>query len=212
MLRLLPIKKKIRIKLRIKRISRKNINNNNVLKNRLKKRRNDFPPRPKPQQWMTLMEGNYTKKIGAGCWNGYGGGIEPEDKNLVESLSREIKEECGVEINTKATEKIAIVDFHNQKSDGEVFVCKVHIFFVREWEGTPRESAEMATPTEFEINNLPLEKMMPADREWVPLVLEGNKIIAEYHYGPFQKELNGESKIKFVENFPEEISREFKIH
>jgi len=146
-----------------------------------------------------------TKKIGVGYWNGYGGGIEPEDKNEIECLSREVQEECGVKISKESVEKVAIIDFHNTKSDGEVFVCKVHIFLIREWDGEPKESDEMITPTKFEINKLPTENMMPADKEWLPLVLEGKKLIAEYYYGPFQKELTGKSKIKFVENFPQEL-------
>jgi len=153
-----------------------------------------------------------TKKIGAGCWNGYGGGVEPIDKNLIESLKRELEEECGVQISEKATEKVAIIDFHNTLSSGEVFVCKVHIFLIREWEGIPKESDEMATPTKFKIDNLPISEMMPADKEWAPLVLSGKKIIAEYHYGPFQKELIRAGRIEIVKNFPEEISKEFKIH
>jgi len=153
-----------------------------------------------------------TRNIGKDCWNGYGGGVEKEDKNLVESLKREVLQEGKVEISEKTVEKVAIINFHNTKSDGEIFVCKVHIFFIKDWEGIPQESEEMVTPTNFEINDLPLENMMPADKEWLPLVLEGKKLIAEYYYGPFQKELNGESKIKFVENFPVENPREFKIH
>lgn len=158
--------------------------------------------------WLAIK----TQKIGEGYWNGYGGGIEPEDKNLIDSLEREIKEECGVKISKETVEKVAIIDFHNTKSDGKIFVCKVYIFFIKEWEGEPKESKEMKTPTKFEINNLPFENMMPADKEWLPLVLEGKKIIAEYYYSPFQKELTGESKIKLVKNFLEENKKEFKIH
>jgi 8-oxo-dGTP pyrophosphatase MutT (NUDIX family) len=157
--------------------------------------------------WLAMK----TDKIGKGCWNGYGGGIEPKDKNIIRSLKREILEECNVQISEQSTEKMAEINFHNTKSNGETFVCKVHVFFIKEWEGEPQRSDEMDTPTSFEINNLPLGKMMPADEEWLPLVLEGKKLIAEYYYGPFQKELNGESKIKIVTNSPEEISREFKI-
>lgn len=151
-----------------------------------------------------------TRNIGKGCWNGYGGGVELEDKNLVECLKIETKTECKVEI--KGVEKVAIIDFHNTKTDGETFVCKVHIFWIKDWEGIPQESEEMATPTLFEINNLPLEKMMPADKEWLPLVLAGKKLIAEYFYGPFQKELTKERKIRLVKSFSGEHSKEFRMH
>lgn len=158
--------------------------------------------------WLAIK----TRNIGQGRWNGYGGGVEPEDKNIIECLKREIKKECGVKISEKEIEKVAIIDFYNTKSDGETFVCKVHVFFVKDWEGELKESEEMATPTIFEINNLPLENMMPADKEWLPLVLEGKKLIAEYYYGPFQKELIRDGKIGIVKYLPGENSKEFKIH
>ena len=153
-----------------------------------------------------------TRKIGQGLWNGYGGGVEPEDKNLVESLKREVRQECGVEIAEATTEKVAVIDFQNTKDNGETYIVKVHIFFIKDWQGEPKESEEMTTPTLFEINNLPTEKMMPADREWLPLVFGGKKLIAEYYYGPFQKELIKERKLKIVTEFPKEHSGEFKIH
>lgn len=43
--------------------------------------------------------------------------------------------------------------------------------------------------------------MMPADRFWVPEILVGKKIIAEAHYGPFQKQLLKEVKINYVDKF-----------
>jgi len=158
--------------------------------------------------WLAIK----TRNIGQGLWNGYGGGMEPEDKNIIDCLKREVKAECEVEISEKTIEKVAIIDFHNTKSDGEIFVCKVHVFLIKDWEGEPKESEEMANPTNFEINNLPLENMMPADKEWLPLVLEGKKLIAEYYYGPFQRELIKEGKIKVVKDLPGENSKEFKIH
>ena len=153
-----------------------------------------------------------TRNIGKDRWNGYGGGIEPEDKSVLYCLKREILKECEVEIDDKSTEEVALIDFHNTKSDGEIFVCKVHVFIIKEWTGIPKESEEMATPTEFEMNNLPFDKMMLADREWLPIILTGKKLVGEYHYGPFQKELLKEGKIKIVTELPREKTTEFKIH
>jgi len=56
----------------------------------------------------------------------------------------------------------------------------------------------------FDINNLPLDQMMPADREFFPLILNGKKIIAHATYGPYQKELIGEVVIQEVEELPED--------
>jgi 8-oxo-dGTP diphosphatase len=141
-----------------------------------------------------------TKKIGQGCWNGYGGGIDGSE-TPTESVLRELKEEAGVKALPQDTEKVAVIDFHNTKSDGTEFVCRVHIYFVRQWQGEARATEEMDQPTWFKKESLPLEKMMPADRQWLPLVLNGKKIIAKFHYGPFQKTLLSEGKIQFVNSF-----------
>jgi ADP-ribose pyrophosphatase YjhB (NUDIX family) len=158
--------------------------------------------------WLAIK----TRNIGKDRWNGYGGGVELEDKSVMDCLKREILKECEVEIQEKSTEEVAIIDFHNTKSDGEIFVCKVHVFFIKEWTGTPRESEEMASPTEFDFDKLPFDKMMLADKEWLPIVLAGEKLIGEYHYGPFQKELIKEGKIQIVKELPRENFRGFKIH
>ena len=56
----------------------------------------------------------------------------------------------------------------------------------------------MLNPTWFDINNLPLEKMMPADKKWLPIALSGRKIKASPKYGPFQKELLEDFEIEEV--------------
>ncbi|HEU0085884.1 MAG TPA: NUDIX domain-containing protein [Candidatus Paceibacterota bacterium] len=135
-----------------------------------------------------------TRKIGAGCWNGYGGGIE-EGETPLEGAIRELEEESGIVAHRDYCEEMAVVDFHNTKSDGETFICRVHFFLVKDWEGEPVETDEMIAPTFFHKDKLPLGEMMPADREFLPLILAGKKITVKAKYGPFQKELLGEVEI-----------------
>ena len=144
-----------------------------------------------------------TDKIGAGCWNGYGGGVE-NDESILECATRELKEESGLLADQKDLEKVAIADFYNEKSDGTIFVCRVHFFLWRNWKGVPKETKEMINPTSFDIENLPLDKMMPADREFMRLILKGGKFLIEAHYTPFQKKLKGKVTIKKVEFLPED--------
>ena len=140
------------------------------------------------------------KKIGKGCWNGYGGGIDDEE-TPEQSMIRELEEEAKVKAFPNALVKVAIIDFRNTKTDGNVFVCRVHVFLLHQWEGDFQQTDEMASPTWFEKKDLPLDGMMPADREWLPIVLAGKKIIGEAEYGPFQKILLKKVELQYVDSF-----------
>lgn len=141
------------------------------------------------------------RHIGEGCWNGYGGGIDSGEKPK-EAAVRELNEEtAGVIALPKDLEKIAEIDFHNTKSDGRNFICKVHFYLVKKWQGEPQETEEMLSPTWFDIDHLPLQKMMPADKKWLPVALSGKKIKASPKLGPFQKELLEDFEIEEVDSF-----------
>ena len=139
-----------------------------------------------------------TEKIGKGCWNGYGGGVE-EGETSEEATVRELYEEATVVVKSEDLEKVAIIDFHNTKSDGCKFVCKVHFYISRKWIGEPKESRTMITPTWFDIDNLPFEKMMPSEKYWLKRILTGEKLRVSVKLGPFQKELLGDVQITSLE-------------
>ncbi|MDP3004255.1 MAG: 8-oxo-dGTP diphosphatase [Candidatus Azambacteria bacterium] len=150
-----------------------------------------------------VLLGFKTEKIGKDCWNGYGGGIN-DGETPKQAALRELKEEADIVTLPESLEKAAVVDFHNTKSDGSTFVCRVHVYLVSQWTGNPRVSDEMINPTWFSIERLPLDKMMPADRDWLPVVLSGKKIIATTKLGPFQKTLLGPVKLQQVDSFPDD--------
>lgn len=147
-----------------------------------------------------LLLARKTRHIGAGKWNGYGGGIE-HGETLTQCAVRECWDESGLEIEPEDLEKVAEVTFHNTKGNGEKFSCLVHVYLARKWVGEPSKSGEMATPTWFSFSELPLTEMMPADPFWLPLVLSGKKIIGEAHYGPFQGKLIAPVFVKEVGSF-----------
>ncbi|MBU1177397.1 NUDIX domain-containing protein [Patescibacteria group bacterium] len=145
-----------------------------------------------------------SRHIGEGCWNGYGGGIDPGEKPR-EAAVRELKEETGGVITLPdQLEKIAEIDFHNTKSDGGIFVCKVHFYLVKQWQGEVQETEEMLKPTWFDIKKLPLDEMMPADKKWLSIALSGKKVKAQPKLGPFQKKLLEDFEIEEVDSFDED--------
>ncbi|MBU4479892.1 NUDIX domain-containing protein [Patescibacteria group bacterium] len=149
-----------------------------------------------------------TTKIGKGCFNGYGGGIEngesPKDATI-----REFWEETndnplmGVSINPESLEKVAVIDFHNTKSDGEIFVCRVHFYFAYKWSGEALDTETMINPTWFDKKNLP-DEIMPADKDFLPIILGNKKIRAKYFYSPFQQTLLRNPEVEYVDCFSDD--------
>lgn len=139
------------------------------------------------------------RHIGAGRYNGYGGGIEPGETE-VEAVCREVPEEGGFRVSPERLEKAAVVRFRNRTEEGISFVCTVHVYIARSMDGEPKDTEEMKAAAWFPFGELP-ENMLPADRYWLPHILAGKKIVAEARYAPRQERLLEPVKITEVQTF-----------
>ena len=129
--------------------------------------------------------------FGVGRWNGAGGKFDFEkDKDILAAAIRETKEEIGVEI--KNPEKVGL--FHFRFADKSEWDQDVTLFIVKEWLGQPAESEEMM-PKWFSFNEIPYEVMWPDDIYWMPSVLGGKKIEANFVFGEGDKILDHNIKI-----------------
>ena len=131
--------------------------------------------------------------FGAGKWNGVGGKLDSEkgDKNIIQTALRETQEEIGVEI--KEMEKVALLKFkfpYNQDWNQDV-----HVFLARNWTGEPQETEEML-PKWFKTKEIPFDEMWDDDKIWLPYVLEGKKLKADFIFKEGEK-IDGQ-KIRFV--------------
>lgn len=138
-----------------------------------------------------------TRAIGQGRWNGYGGGLEPGE-SPEKCAIRELLSESGLAASPADLRKIAVIYAHNVTSAGVPFICKVHIYELWSWSGKVQATEEMAEPSWFELAALPLDEMMPADKDWVPLALAGRKVSVHMYYTPFQQGLTREVEIEKV--------------
>jgi 8-oxo-dGTP pyrophosphatase MutT (NUDIX family) len=134
--------------------------------------------------------------FGVGKWNGVGGKLEPEkgDKDVVTAVIRETKEEIGVQI--KELEKAAVLNFYfpyNQAWNQEV-----HVFLAKNWIGEPKESEEML-PKWFKDKEIPFEEMWDDDKFWLPHILKGKKLKADFVFKEGEK--IAEQNIKFIKSF-----------
>ena len=126
--------------------------------------------------------------FGVGKWNGTGGKVKDEE-TVEGALIREVREEIGVGIVSGDFQKTATLNFQFQDNPNWNQVC--HVFCVHHWTGDPTESEEMK-PQWFPINQLPFSEMWIDDPDWLPLVLAGKKIDADFLF---------DAKGDFVLNF-----------
>lgn len=113
--------------------------------------------------------------FGEGRWNGVGGKVEPGE-TIKQAMIRESQEEIG--ITPTAYEKFAEINF-DEYFKGEPTLMNVHVFVATAWEGKPTESEEMK-PKWFNIADIPYDKMWPDDPYWLPVVLKGQKLTADF--------------------------------
>jgi 8-oxo-dGTP pyrophosphatase MutT (NUDIX family) len=116
--------------------------------------------------------------FGEGKWNGVGGKIESEE-TVEEALVRECQEEIGV--TPIDFRKVGYLVF-NEHHDGERKLMNLHIFTATELRGEVTETEEMR-PKWFSLDAIPYKSMWPADRIWLPRVLNGELIQGEFTLG-----------------------------
>ena len=130
--------------------------------------------------------------FGMGRWNGAGGKVK-EGEGIIDAAIRETKEEIGVEI--KNPEKFGLFHFrfpHKPEWDQDV-----HLFLVKEWQGEPQELEEMA-PKWFGFGEIPYDKMWDDDKFWLPHVLSGKKLEANFVFK--EGDIIEKHNVKIVEN------------
>lgn len=117
--------------------------------------------------------------FGRGKMNGLGGKVRPGETPL-RTIVREVREEAGVVLSPETLRPAGSITFtfpFDPASDHYV-----HVFVACAWEGEIRETSEMA-PAWFPIGAIPYDRMWDDDRYWLPLVLAGKRIRAEFTFG-----------------------------
>jgi 8-oxo-dGTP diphosphatase len=133
-----------------------------------------------PDEGRQVLLGLKKRGFGVGKWNGFGGKIEP-DETPPQAASRELYEECGLRATPADLEPHGTLTFrfpHCKEYDHFV-----HVFLTHRWQGVPVETAEMRAVW-YPVDALPFDAMWDDDKYWLPLVLQGKRLTAEFTYKP----------------------------
>lgn len=122
-----------------------------------------------------VLLGLKKRGFGEGLWNGFGGKVNPGEK-IVTAAVREVEEECGLVVEEKDMEQIAVIYF---EFVGDPVILEVHVFQTTKFSGEVKESEEML-PKWYSRDNVPHSQMWPDDEIWYPLYLNGIKFQAYF--------------------------------
>ncbi|MDB5259187.1 MAG: mutt: mutator mutT protein [Candidatus Taylorbacteria bacterium] len=132
------------------------------------------------------------RSFGAGKWNGFGGKLIPGETPAA-ALIREAQEEVSVELAERDLEKVAEIAFHFVDKPDWDQLC--HVYIARVWKGEPVESEEMA-PQWYPSTAIPYGNMWIDDEFWLPQVVAGKKISAEFWFQKENPDAAGEKLVK----------------
>ena len=117
--------------------------------------------------------------FGEGKWNGAGGKVETWE-TIIESASRELQEETGIEIAPEKLETRGILHFRfSWKPEWDQ---DVNVFVSQGYAGGFEETEEMR-PEWFDTDKIPFDTMWEDDIYWLPRVIEGESVEFEFHFG-----------------------------
>jgi 8-oxo-dGTP diphosphatase len=125
-----------------------------------------------------ILLGRKKRGFGKGKLNGFGGKVRAGE-TTAETMVREVAEEAGVTVSLDALRPAGTVTFVFPYKPA--FDHHVHVFLTDAWSGEIRESHEME-PFWFPIDAIPYDRMWNDDRYWLPRVLAGKRIRAEFSF------------------------------
>ncbi|MBI2572261.1 NUDIX domain-containing protein [Candidatus Woesearchaeota archaeon] len=119
--------------------------------------------------------------------NGYGGKVEAS-QTLEQAALDEVQKESTVVAVPEDLRYHGYIDFHVHKElfgEGKGLDFRCHMYLLEKWQGEPQETSEMGPPRWYPVNNIPFDRMWPADRHWVEEVVAcGMNVYGEVYFKP----------------------------
>jgi 8-oxo-dGTP diphosphatase len=135
-----------------------------------------FLTRPTPDGGREVLLGRKKTGFGTGKIVGLGGHVEPNE-TAVQAAAREIAEESGLIVAVGDLREAASITFRFPVKP--VWDMQVDVFVGDRFTGSASESEEIA-PRWYPTDELPAQGMWDDNQYWLPQVLEGQQLRAEF--------------------------------
>jgi 8-oxo-dGTP diphosphatase len=145
-----------------------------------------------------VLLGRKKRGFGQGKYNGFGGKIEPGESARA-AATREVAEEAGLRVAPTDLIPAGQITFFFPAEPR--FDHDVTLFVTHRWDGEPQETEEMA-PEWFPATALPFAMMWQDDRVWLPRVLAGEALEAEFTFAA-DNETVARSSVRAADALPE---------
>lgn len=120
--------------------------------------------------------------VGAGLYNGWGGKVEP-GQTIRENLAEEFKTETGGAVcSPDKIRPVALIHFFFFGNDTDIPDFDVTVYIAEEIIGTIHDTDEMKNEKDFAFDGVPYDHMMPADREFVAKILNGETFFGRVYF------------------------------
>jgi len=126
-----------------------------------------------------------------GFYNGIGGKVD-DGESVAQAMVRELREETG--LVAKIYQKVGEIELDEHYA-GEHVLMDMHIYRVSKFYGKAVETDEMR-PEWFDRDSIPYDKLLPSDRKWMEMVLDGKRVKGSIKFDEDHNALS--EKIKVV--------------
>jgi 8-oxo-dGTP pyrophosphatase MutT (NUDIX family) len=140
------------------------------------------------------------KRVGAGRWVPPGGGTEPFDKSQKHAAQRELREETKLRFPLKVFRKVGVLEGYNGSADELLWLVHLYLIVVNGIKQRIVPGHKLLESRWFPISRLPFRQMLTGDRDWIPRIINGEKLVIKIVFD--KDESNVKSKaVKPIRSF-----------
>jgi 8-oxo-dGTP diphosphatase/2-hydroxy-dATP diphosphatase len=133
----------------------------------------------------SILLGFKKREFAKDAYNGFGGKREFDEatgqytETILAAAVRELYEETRIIAEESDLKECAVLDFEFFEKPEQN--KRMHVYIISGSPLTAVETDEMR-PEVFSLNSIPYDKMLPADRYWLPYVLEKKIVTGKFRY------------------------------